>query len=103
MRSIHDILSNSGDVDREVAEALYKELRKNLDLEQAMRVSNDHPYESEDQSGDWVIVEIELVEGDEASIYALDGGVLLQMYDGEEFLDPVDNIHALNQQVKRLR
>ena len=102
MREMHEILREADGVDQEVAEELYRSMEEHLELPHGYRVHNLSPYESGDQSGGWVIAEIDLDGGEQASIYALDGGVLLQMYDGEKFRDPVDNIGALNQQTQSL-
>lgn len=99
MASINDILSSSGEITTQVAQNLRQEIEDNLELPEDTELQSEGPTIAEDNTGDWVIAEIELDADTMAEIYALNGAFTLQMYNGNKFLKPTRDIKDLSEQL----
>lgn len=103
MTEISEILSNKGDLDIDVADKIREELEENIELPQGLEFEEPGPTISADDTGDWIVAEIEITPNKFAEVYALEGAFTLQLYDGEEFKEPTTSVDELSEQLAEIK
>lgn len=96
-------LSNIGDMNPDAAQHVRQELDSNLELPDGAHIIDSEPGPCEDNSGDWVMAQVELTPDRVATIYALEGAYTFQMYDGEEFKEPTTSVEELSEQLANIQ
>ena len=102
MTELNQLLGNIEELGPEVADSIRNRLDDDLEVPEGVEVLDQEPEIASDDTGDWIVAQFQVGEDRLGQIYALAGAYTLQVYDGEDFLEPTTSLEELNQQLESI-